>query len=276
MDAKVSRLIALGSRGSLGSELELTRDHMTLGRSHTNDLVLSEPSVSRVHASLTVDGDGRVSVQDLGSSAGTTVNGRPASGSVLLRSGDVVSFGGARFQYEGASENTAATAALPIQGAPRPRPRDEHVQGQYEIENQRAGNISNVAGNQYTAYVSHIRQERESFLQAVAATRTKARWLIWTGVFVTLVGLIVAGMNFFQFMDGLPNFANGGLPSVTDGLPGAANGGLPAPFRYYMIGVFTVMGGQILLIIGIVLHVVATSRRKRVDREFPLPRPNGY
>ena len=63
---------------------------------------------------------------------------------------------------------------------------------------------------------------------------------------------------------------------MTDGLPGAANGGLPAPFRYYMIGVFTVMGGQILLIIGIVLHVVATSRRKRVDREFPLPRPNGY
>lgn len=93
MDDKVSRLIALGPRGS-GSDLELTRGHMTLGRSHSNDLVLSEPSVSRVHASLTVDYDGRVSVQDLGSSAGTTVNGRPISGSVILRSGDVVAFGG--------------------------------------------------------------------------------------------------------------------------------------------------------------------------------------
>lgn len=276
MDDKVSRLIALGPRGSLGADLELTRSHMTLGRSHSNDLVLSEPSVSRVHASLSVDHDGRVSVQDLGSSAGTTVNGRPTSGSVILRSGDVVSFGAARYQYQGAPDRSADTTPLPVQRAPGPRPRDEHVQGQYEIENQHAGNISNVAGNQYTAYVSHIRQERESFLQAVAATRTKARWLIWTGVFVTLVGLVIAGMNFFQFMDGLPNFANGGLPSVTDGLPGAVDGGFPPSFRYYMIGVFTVMGGQILLIIGIVLHVVATSRRKRVDRDFPLPRPYGY
>lgn len=99
MGANVSRLIALGSGGNLGSELELTREYMTLGRSQSNDLVLSGPTVSRVHASLTVEHDGRVAVQDLGSSAGTTVNGRRASGPVILRSGDVISFGGARFQY---------------------------------------------------------------------------------------------------------------------------------------------------------------------------------
>ena len=262
VDAKVSRLVALGSHSSLGSELELTRGYMTLGRSHSNDLVLLEPSVSRVHASLTVDDDGRVSVQDLGSSAGTTVNGRPAAGPVILRSGDVISFGGARFQYQDASGNTEATAALPVQRAPRPRPRGEYIQGQYEIDKQHAGNISNVAGNQYTAYVSHIREERESFLQSVAATRTKASWLIWIGAGLTIVGLIIAGNSFYQIFTGSLNATN---TNVFRGLGGA-----------YIIGVFAVMGGQVLIIIGIVLHVVATARRKRVDREFPLPRPKAY
>ncbi|RDV09376.1 FHA domain-containing protein [Arthrobacter sp. RT-1] len=261
MDAKVSRLIALGPHGSSGSELELTSGYMTLGRSHSNDLVLSEPSVSRVHASLTVDQDGRASVQDLGSSAGTTVNGRPASGPLVLRSGDVISFGEARFQYQGASEKPVITAALPVQRAPRPQPREEHIQGQYEIDNQQAGNISNVAGNQYTAYVSHVRQERESFLQAVAATRTKARWLIWIGVFLTLGGLVMAGGIFYQIFTGSFDADFNVFREL---------GGL------YVIGVFAVMGGQLLMIIGIVLHVVATSRRKRVDRELPLPRPRGY
>jgi hypothetical protein len=266
MDSAVARLIALGTSGVPGSDLELTREYMTLGRSHSNDLVITEPTVSRVHAALTVDHDGQVSVQDLGSSAGTNVNGRPASRRVVLHPGDVISFGLARFQYQGKSGQQEATAALPAQRKPRPQPRGEQaqehpVQGQYDIENQHAGNISNVAGNQYTAYVSHIRQERESFLQAVAATRTKARWLIWIGVGVTVAGLIIAVGSFYQLMDGIPNLGSGGAP---------------APFRSYLTGLVIAGAGQILLIIGVVLHVVATSRRKRVDREFPLPRPRGY
>jgi pSer/pThr/pTyr-binding forkhead associated (FHA) protein len=255
VDAKVSRLIALGPSSGSEGHLELTRDYMTLGRSHTNDLVLQERSVSRVHASLEVGHDGRVSVQDLGSSAGTTINGRPASGRVILRPGDVIAFGGARFQYQDASATTEPTAALPVQ---RPRQRDGDVQGQYEIDSQRAGNISNVAGNQY---VSHIRQERESFLQAVAATKTKARWLIWIGAGLSILGLVVAGAGFYQFMEELPTYTGDGTP--------------PA-FRLYISGLLIAGGGSILLTIGVVLHVVATSRRKRVDREFPLPRPRCY
>lgn len=260
MDAKVSRLIALGSHGGFGLELELTRGYMTLGRSRSNDLVLLEPSVSRVHASLNAHPDGRVSVQDLGSSAGTTVNGRPVSGSVILRSGDVISFGGARFQYQDASGKTESTAALPTQSTPRPRPREEHMQRQYVIDNQAAENISNVAGNQYNAYVRHIRQERESFLQAIAATRTKGRWLIWIGAGVTIVGLVIAGSGFYQFMGEVATFGGAGPP---------------ASFRLYITGLFIAAGGSILITIGIVLHIVATARGKRVDREFPLPHQRG-
>ena len=31
--------------------------------------------------------------------------------------------------------------------------------------------------------------------------------------------------------------------------------------------------GMLLLVVGIVLHIVATSRRRRVDRELPAPPP---
>jgi len=269
VNPKVPRLIALGPGGSTGDNLELTRARMTLGRSHTNDLVLLEPSVSRVHASLSVDYGGRVSVRDLGSSAGTTVNGRPASGEVVLRSGDVISFGNARFQYQGPPDKAEDTAALPIQGLAAPRPREENIQGNYEIGNQRAGNISNVAGNQYTAYVSHVRQERESFLRDIAATKTKARWLIWSGLGLTIAGFVIMAVIFYLGANGVPDFSTGEFPgdysmSQISGL-----------VRFYIIAIFIAGGGQILMIIGIVLHVVATSRRKRVDREFPLPRPGG-
>jgi pSer/pThr/pTyr-binding forkhead associated (FHA) protein len=270
MSANVSRLIALGPGDGPGGVLQLTGGYMTLGRSHSNDLVIAEPTVSRVHASLTVQEDGRVSVQDLGSSAGTAVNGRPTTGPVTLQSDDVISFGKARFQYQAASRPSEATAALPVQRAPRQRQRDEHIQGQYDIENQHGGNISNVAGNQYTAYVSHIRQERESFLQAVAATKTKARWLIWIGAILSLIGAVIAAISFYQGVDNVP------LPMIPDGPTVPALPAVPAFVRWYLIGLFIAAAGQIVLIIGVVLHVVATSRRKRVDREFPMPRPSGY
>lgn len=95
----------------------------------------------------------------------------------------------------------------------------------------------------------------------MAATKTKARWLIWIGMGVTLAGIIIAVGSIYQFLDGIPNV---GIE------------GFPAPFRSYLTGLVIAGAGQVLLIIGIVLHVVAPSRRKRVDREFPLPRPKGY
>src|SRR5207302_7364188 len=64
----------------------------TLGRSLTADVVIDEPSLSRVHARLTVDDRGRLTVEDLGSTNGVFVNGEARSAGPLAP-GDHVRFG---------------------------------------------------------------------------------------------------------------------------------------------------------------------------------------
>lgn len=64
----------------------------TVGRREDNTYVVSDPRVSRVHAQLEMRA-GRVFVADLGSSAGTTVNGEVLEGPCALEHGDEIAFG---------------------------------------------------------------------------------------------------------------------------------------------------------------------------------------
>jgi hypothetical protein len=50
-----------------------------IGRSADADVPLDDPDVSRLHCAVTVAADGRVSVADLGSTNGTTLDGRRVS-----------------------------------------------------------------------------------------------------------------------------------------------------------------------------------------------------
>ncbi|MEU0370533.1 FHA domain-containing protein [Streptomyces sp. NPDC006283] len=51
-----------------------------IGRSADADVPLDDPDVSRLHCAVTVGDDGRVTVTDLGSTNGTTVDGTPVEG----------------------------------------------------------------------------------------------------------------------------------------------------------------------------------------------------
>jgi len=64
----------------------------TLGRAITADVVIDEPSLSRLHARLSVDENGRLTVEDLGSTNGIFINGEPQQ-SGPLAAGDHVRFG---------------------------------------------------------------------------------------------------------------------------------------------------------------------------------------
>ncbi|MFD2366993.1 FHA domain-containing protein [Pseudoduganella sp. GCM10020061] len=67
--------IIISCEGQPIREVELGTDRMTIGRHPHNDIVLSHPTVSSRHASITLLGDHAL-LEDLGSTNGTFVNGK--------------------------------------------------------------------------------------------------------------------------------------------------------------------------------------------------------
>ncbi|MGW6706640.1 FHA domain-containing protein [Streptomyces sp. NPDC054956] len=70
---------------------------LRIGRDPGNGLRLSHETVSRAHAELR-QRDGVWVVTDLGSTNGTTVNGRRVTGSAVVRDGDQIGFGRMSFR----------------------------------------------------------------------------------------------------------------------------------------------------------------------------------
>ena len=68
----------------------------TIGRSPQADIVIDEPSLSRLHARVTFTNEGRTLVEDLGSTNGVSVNGA-RQGTATLAAADRVRFGLAEY-----------------------------------------------------------------------------------------------------------------------------------------------------------------------------------
>jgi hypothetical protein len=81
-----------------GERFPLRSAVTTLGRALENQVVLSDPRVSRFHAEIRRAAD-RFVLRDLGSSNGTTVGGSRAE-SADLDNGDLISLGGYRLVFE--------------------------------------------------------------------------------------------------------------------------------------------------------------------------------
>lgn len=71
---------------------DLSKDIVTLGRDITNDITINDPEVSRHHMRLT-RGAGGFTLEDLGSTNGTFVNGQRLTGARPLRDGDMIGLG---------------------------------------------------------------------------------------------------------------------------------------------------------------------------------------
>ena len=105
---------------------DLNKDIITLGRDITNDIVINDPEVSRHHGRLTRGGGG-YTLEDLGSTNGTFVNGQRLSGARPLAGGDVVGLGETvTLSYEAtlpaAAPNQMATMVSP---SPQPAPQPQ-------------------------------------------------------------------------------------------------------------------------------------------------------
>jgi len=85
---------------------------VTIGRSPTNQLVLDDPLVSRVHAQLRAI-DGVFAIIDLDSTCGTLVNGEAVS-QATLRAGDAIILGNTTLIYGQESVSTEETILLPV------------------------------------------------------------------------------------------------------------------------------------------------------------------
>jgi hypothetical protein len=82
-----------------GKRLVVGPTGVTLGRSRQCDVVLSDPNVSRQHAEIRPRGGGWM-LNDLGSTNGSTLNGRRIDGPEMLKRGDEIEVGTSVMRFE--------------------------------------------------------------------------------------------------------------------------------------------------------------------------------
>jgi hypothetical protein len=103
--------------------------------------------------------------------------------------------------------------------------------------------------------VNQMVHERESFARDIAATKTKARILVWVGFLMSAFG----GTAFMVTLLKVMNDAS--AANVPDSAGSALSiGGVPVGIIGLGVGVV----GQFVLIAGIILHIVAASRRRQL------------
>jgi len=272
----VPQLVVIAPDSYRGHRIELTAEYMTVGREPACDVRLDDPHVSRTHAALQRRGDS-VYVQDLGSSGSTFVNGNPVE-RTKLQQGDTVAFATVQARFEATPPVTDQTRAMPAYaaqaptelmqavppqaaparaGPPEPAPpqsaRAPAGQAHYSIGQQDAQVISNVGRDQYNAHVQQVIQQRDSFMRDIAATKTKARWLVWLGLLLFLAGFALFGAADLDFIRQISSDIQTGNTAPPSDILGHPIAGVPSG----LAGAGLAFIGMIMLFIGILLHIVA-------------------
>jgi DNA-binding NtrC family response regulator len=110
--SSIPKLVAVAGPGT-GRALAMSRALATVGRHPTNELVLTDPSVSNVHLELRRAGE-RVHLRDAGSKSGTWFGPHRVTEMELAPGGEIV-VGGTTLRLE--SETATSTAARSTQNA---------------------------------------------------------------------------------------------------------------------------------------------------------------
>ena len=101
-----------------GKEFPLEKEDLTIGRDLSNDIVISDPEMSRRHARMTLQNNTYV-LEDLGSTNGTSVNGQRLISPYTLRPGETVGFGEHNaLVYELVQADEDATVVASVRPAP--------------------------------------------------------------------------------------------------------------------------------------------------------------
>ena len=109
---------------------DLTSEVTNLGRDITNDIVINDREVSRHHLRFMRGADG-YTIEDLGSTNGTFVNGKRVTGATPIKNGDMLGLGETvTLQFE-VMRAGAAQPPQPVQSAPSPQPQQPPQQASY-------------------------------------------------------------------------------------------------------------------------------------------------
>ena len=113
-------------RGPRPNEVyELGAIVLNLGRDITNDIVINDREVSRHHLRFTKGADG-ITMEDLGSTNGTFINGKRLTGATSLKNGDMVGLGETvTLQFEAGRPGAEAAPPVAQQPAPTPQPQND-------------------------------------------------------------------------------------------------------------------------------------------------------
>ena len=115
--------LSIRSGEQTGRVLEITGERFVVGRDEDCDLTLPDEKVSRKHVSLAVRGDGRVVLQDLGSTNGTFVDDRRVTRPVELAGTETVKVGDTLLLVSSAEpSHTPTTIGVMPAGVARPTP----------------------------------------------------------------------------------------------------------------------------------------------------------
>ena len=252
-------------------------DVLTIGRDPSSAICVNDATISEHHADLIRRGLTWF-VVDARSTNGTFVNDRQVNESVV-QAQDRIRVGRVEFVVRGAdlgrlggqTQTVSGEAAWhqsggASSGGSLPARPAEPVSAGMNVRDMHA---ETIYGADYMKIYYNTIEQRENFLRDVAATKTKARWLAWTGFVTFLAGFGLFAYSDLSFIKQISNsFQTGQEPSTVSPF-GRNIAGVPLGLIGWAIGVI----GMVLLIVGIVLHIVAASRRKRADREFPVPSP---
>jgi pSer/pThr/pTyr-binding forkhead associated (FHA) protein len=246
----------------------LDGDVLAIGRDPSSTICINDTSISRHHADLIRRGPSWFIV-DARSTNGTFVNDQPVSESIVQAS-DRVRVGRVEFLVRGPAHGPGSGRAQTVTSEAVWPP----VGGNPAKQAEPAGagmNVRDINGEViYAADNMQVYLERrQSFLREVAATKTKARWLAWTGLVIFLTGFGLFAYADLDFLKQISNsFQTNQEPSTLSPF-GRNVGGVPIGLIGWAMGAV----GAVLLIVGIVLHIVAAARRRRADRDFPMPAP---
>ncbi len=124
--------LLFGEGASAGRVVRIEEDLVTVGRREGSGIALTDPRVSRVHATIQRLA-GTLVVTDLGSSGGTFVNGDRIVGPKAVHHGDLVTFGPVACRFEDPARASIAEDATVVidtgraQGQPHLSPRQQQV-----------------------------------------------------------------------------------------------------------------------------------------------------